>query len=101
MLLTVGGDLGLDDGSVVFFLLRFGVILGVHHKQVVATRKDDGLLVRRDRGPAWLPRWLEIFEQRKPGRRQVVFEVENLVPWRRRLLLPPLLAAPDLPRPAL
>src|SRR5262249_21183344 len=94
-----GGDLGLDDGSVVFFLLRFGVILGVHHKQVVAAREDDGLLVGRDRGPARLPRRLEIFEQREFGRRQFVFKVDNLVSGRRwLLLLRSILSASDLLR---
>src|SRR5262249_62295576 len=99
ILLAIGGDLGLDDRSVVFFLLRFGVILGVNHKKVVAAREDDRLLVGRDRGPARLPRRLEIIEQREFGRRQFVFEVDNLGSGRRRLLLlGSILSASDLPR---
>ena len=46
VLYAVGGQLDFDDGGVVGFLERLGVVVGVHHEEVVVAREHDGLAVR-------------------------------------------------------
>ena len=93
VLLAVGRQLDFDDGRVVGLLERLGVVVGVHHEEVVVAGEDHGLAVGRERRPARRPRLVVVLEQRDPRGGQVVLEVQRLVPRRRRR------AAPRPPRP--
>ena len=84
-ILAVGRQLDLDDGLVVRVLEGLGVVLRVHHEEVVVAREEDRLVVGRERRPAQRARLgLVVLEQRHPGRGHVVLEVERLVARRRR-----------------
>ena len=84
-ILAVGRELDLDDGLVVGVLESLGVVLGVHHVEVVVAGEEDNLVVGREGRPAKRPRLgLEVLEQSDLRGGHVVLEVERLVPRRRR-----------------
>src|SRR5882724_6411144 len=79
MIFAIGCDLGFDDRVIVGLFLGLGVIVGVHHVQVEASRENHGFVIGRNRCPAWFPLWFGIFvEQRQFAAGQIVFKAERL-----------------------
>ncbi len=67
--LAVGRELDFDDRRVVGVLERLGVVLRVHHVEIVIAREEDGLVVRRERRPAERARLrLVVLEEASPAR---------------------------------
>ncbi len=75
---AVGGELCLDDRSVAGFFAGFGVVIGIHHVEILAASEDNGFFVRGNGGPHWFfAHGFGVIEARDFGGGEVVFENED------------------------
>jgi len=75
---AVSGELGLDGCCVAGFFQNFGVVVGVHHVQVLPPGEDHGFFVGRNGGPhGFFAHGLDIVEAGDFAGGQFVFERED------------------------
>src|SRR5271170_4845254 len=72
---AVRGELGFNNSGVTGFFESFGVIVGVHHVEILSAREDDCFFIRRNGRPHWfLAQGLDVIEARDFGAGDIVFE---------------------------